>query len=138
MSCNFIIVSGIICRTIFLLQNFIFIPLDIFENITHNKNISNRLEAWLTFFSADSPEKVIELIKQYPDFKAMYEHVYYICLNVERVMDMFSEELRILDRNTVDYMVDQMQNRIDEQKKEIEAQQQEIARLKELLAAKGK
>lgn len=44
----------------------------------------------------------------------------------------------ILDRNTVDYMVDQMQNRIDEQKKEIEAQQQEIARLKELLAAKGK
>ena len=34
--------------------------------------------------------------------------------------------------------VDQMQNRIDEQKKEIEAQQQEIARLKELLAAKGK
>ena len=90
------------------------------------------------FFSADSPEKVIELIKQYPDFKAMYEHVYYICLNVERVMDMFSEELRILDRNTVDYMVDQMQNRIDEQKKEIEAQQQEIARLKELLAAKGK
>mgnify|MGYP000156695071 FL=1 len=68
----------------------------------------------------------------------MYEHVYYICLNVERVMDMFSEELRILDRNTVDYMVDQMQNRIDEQKKEIEAQQQEIARLKELLAAKGK
>ena len=47
----------------------------------------------------------------------MYEHVYYICLNVERVMDMFSEELRILDRNTVDYMVDQMQNRIDEQKK---------------------
>ena len=68
----------------------------------------------------------------------MYENVYYICLNVERVMDMFSEELRILDRNTVDYMVDQMQNRIDEQKKEIEAQQQEIARLKELLAAKGK
>ena len=108
MSCNFIIVNGIICRTIFLLQNFIFIPLDIFENITHNKNISNRLEAWLTFFSADSPEKVIELIKQYPDFKAMYEHVYYICLNVERVMDMFSEELRILDRNTVDYMVDQI------------------------------
>ena len=78
MSCNFIIVNGIICRTIFLLQNFIFIPLDIFENITHNKNISNRLEAWLTFFSADSPEKVIELIKQYPDFKAMYEHVYYL------------------------------------------------------------
>ena len=53
-------------------------------------------------------------------------------------MDMFSEELRILDRNTVDYMVDQMQNRIDEQKKEIEAQHQEIACFKDLLAAKGK
>ena len=67
-------------------------------------------------------------------------------------MDMFSEELRILDRNTVEYMVDQMQNTIDEQKKELAskdlelkskddvlaAQKLEIIQLRELLAAKEK
>lgn len=135
-----------------LLQNFVFIPLDIFKKVMHNKGIKNRLDAWLTFFCADSPEQIIDLITKYPDFKAMYEHVYYICLNVERVMDMFSEELRILDRNTVEYMVDQMQNTIDEQKKELEskdlelkskddelaAQKLEIIQLRELLAAKEK
>ena len=119
-----------------LLQNFVFIPLDIFGEVMHNKDIRNRLDAWLTFFSADSPEKIIELITKYPDFKAMYEHVYYICLNVERVMDMFSEELRILDRNTVEYMVDQMQNTIDEQKKEIAKNQKKIDRQKTELKTK--
>ena len=34
---------------------------------------------------------------------------YRLCQNVERVMEMFSEELRILDRNTVRYMIDEMQ-----------------------------
>lgn len=37
---------------------------------------------------------------------------------------MFSEELAILDRNTVKYMLDEMQNEIDEQKHTIESLQQ--------------
>lgn len=34
-------------------------------------------------------------------------------------MGIFSEELAILDKNTVDYMIDEMQNTIDEQDKTI-------------------
>ena len=34
-----------------LLQNYIFIPLDIFKRKTQNGIISNKLEAWLTFFT---------------------------------------------------------------------------------------
>ena len=34
-------------------------------------------------------------------------------------MGIFSEELKILDRNTVKYMVDEMQETIDEQKKQL-------------------
>lgn len=64
----------------------------------------------------DSPEMIEKLIKEYPDFKAMSQDIYRICSNVERVMEMYSEELRILDRNTVQYMVDQMQ----EQSKQLE------------------
>lgn len=57
----------------------------------------------------------------------MYEDVYRLCENVERVVGMFSEELRILDRNTVQYMIDELQAEIDSQKIEIDNQKTEIA-----------
>ena len=43
----------------------------------------------------------------------MYDNVYELCRNVERVMNMFSKELQILDENTVQYMMDEMQDEID-------------------------
>lgn len=102
-----------------LLQEYLLIPLDIFRKSHQNKGISNRLEAWLTFLSSEEPEKIIELIEAYPDFRAMYQQVYEICQNVERVMEMFSKELREMDRNTVRYMIDEMQNEIDEKKEKL-------------------
>lgn len=61
----------------------------------------------------------------------MYEHVYNMCRNVEDVMGIFSEELKILDRNTVKYMVDEMQETIDEQKKQLKTKQSKIDELQE-------
>ena len=119
-----------------LLQKYVFIPLDIFRGIYHNdsksngKNSANRrwnkTEAWLTFLSTDEPEIIIELISQYPEFKEMYEEIYVMCQNVEKVMEMFSKELIQLDRNTVQYMIDEMQDTIDVQKEELEAKQETI------------
>ena len=119
-----------------LLQKYVFIPLDIFRTIYHNnvksngKNSANRrwnkTEAWLTFLSTDEPEIIIELISQYPEFKEMYEEIYVMCQNVEKVMEMFSKELIQLDRNTVQYMIDEMQDTIDIQKEELEAKQETI------------
>lgn len=110
-----------------MLQEYVMIPLDIFKRCMHNKGITTDLEAWLTFLSEDRPEKIIELITAYPVFKAMYETLYNMCLNTERVMEMFSEELRILDRNTVQYMMDEQQKQVDAQLKQIEAQNQRIS-----------
>ena len=42
-------------------------------------------------------------------------------------MGIFSEELKILDRNTVKYMVDQMQETINEQKAQIAQQKNQLA-----------
>ena len=119
-----------------LLQKYVFIPLDIFRTIYHNnvksngKNSANRrwnkTEAWLTFLSTDEPEIIIELISQYPEFKEMYEEIYVMCQNVEKVMEMFSKELIQLDRNTVQYMIDEMQDTIDVQREELEAKQETI------------
>ena len=119
-----------------LLQKYVFIPLDIFRIIYHNnvksngKNSANRrwnkTEAWLTFLSTDEPEIIIELIRQYPEFKEMYEEIYVMCQNVEKVMEMFSKELIQLDRNTVQYMIDEMQDTIDVQKEKIDTHKEEL------------
>ena len=80
-----------------MLQNFIFIPVDIFLENLHNNGIRDDLDAWLTFLGCDEPDYIIDLIEEYPYFKRLYEDLYTMCLNTERVMDMFSKELQILD-----------------------------------------
>ena len=75
-----------------LLHNYIFIPLDIFRKKHQNEDISTELDAWLTFLF----------------FRDIYRHIYEICQNTEDVMGIFSEALAELDRNTVDYMIDEL------------------------------
>lgn len=45
-------------------------------------------------------------------------------------MGIFSEELKILDRNTVRYMVDEMQDTINEQKEQLKINRNTIETLK--------
>ena len=52
-----------------LLQKYIFIPLDIFKENQQNKDIKNKLDAWLVFLSMDNPEMIVKLIETYPEFK---------------------------------------------------------------------
>lgn len=110
-----------------LLQKYLFIPLDIFKEIQHNKEIiTNKMDAWLTLFIVDDLDTIIKLIEQYPEFKKIYEEAYDICCNMEEVMAMFSRELYELDKNTVQYMIDEMQDTIDEQKDTIDEQKDTI------------
>ena len=109
-----------------LLQKYVFIPLDLFRSNVQNKGIKNKLDAWLAFLSMDDPDMIIQLITEYPEFKAMYQQAYEICRNMEALMGIFSEELKILDRNTVKYMIDQMQETIDEQKAQIAQQKHQL------------
>lgn len=109
-----------------LLQKYLFVPLDIFREIQHNKHIriENQLEAWLAFLCMDEPEAIISIIEKYSDFKAMYEQIYDICRNIEEVMGMFSKELREMDRNTVQLMIDEMQEELNQKKQELEQERQ--------------
>ncbi len=114
-----------------LLQEFYFVSLDIFKKSLHNKGVTKKLEAWLTFLCVDEPDLIVELITSYPEFKPLYENVYQICRNMERVMGIFSEELRILDRNTIHYMIDTMQEEIDAKTVTISEQQGKLDELRE-------
>ena len=135
-----------------LLQEYTFICLDIFNNTIHNegRKIESRLEEWLVFLSQDDPDMIINLLNCNPEFKKIYEEVYTICLNMERMMSMFSKELEILDRNTVKLMVDEMieeytkmteeharkMEALDEVGRQMEAKQEKLKADEEKLKAK--
>ena len=108
-----------------LLQNYVFVPLDLFRKNVQDKGIRNKLDAWLAFLSMDEPDMIIKLIEEYPEFKVMYQQVYEMCRNVEGLMGIFSEELKIMDRNTVKYMVDQMQDELDMERCQRQTAEQE-------------
>lgn len=109
-----------------LLQKYIFIPLDIFRKNVQNNSINSKLEGWLAFLSMDTPSVILELIERYPEFRELYRQIYEICRNVEDVMGLFSKELLEMDRNTVRYMMDEMQEEINRKKKELEESTHEL------------
>ena len=130
-----------------LLQKYLFVTLDNFRSIKHNKSskmiINNRLEAWLAFMCMDEPDDILSIIEKYSDFKEMYEQAYDVCRNIEEVMQMFSKELLELDRNTVKLMIDDMQKEIDCQREQLSQKDEEmlemrkeIQRLQQLLDKK--
>ena len=99
-----------------LLQEYHFIALDIFRKNIYNKGIQDELDAWLVFLSVEEPEQIIELLEKYPKFRTMYEQVYEMCRSMERVMGMFSRELKELDDNTVEFMIDELKEMVDKEK----------------------
>ena len=54
-----------------------------------------------------------ELFRAFPQFIAMYETLYSMDKDMVRAMGFFSKELRIMDENTVRYMIDEMEGSID-------------------------
>ncbi len=116
-----------------LLQKYIYIPLDIFRKNVQNNSINSKLEGWLAFLSMDAPSVILELIEKYPEFRELYGQIYEICRNVEDVMGLFSKELLELDRNTAQYMIDEMQEEIERKKKELEESTHELEERKRQL-----
>lgn len=119
-----------------LLQKYIFIPLDIFRKIFHNKSEFSKLDAWLAFLSMDDPETILSIINSYPEFEPIYRQIFDFCQNIERGIEVFSEELRILDRNTVQYMIDEMQDTINQQAAQLSQINEKLSQKDEQLSQK--
>ena len=114
------------------MQEYTFICLDIFDNIIHNegRKIDGRLEEWLVFLKEDDPNMIIKLLEQNSEFRDIYEEIYNICRNSERMMGMFSKELEILDRNTVKLMIDELDEALGAEREKVKAIKQERETLK--------
>ena len=100
------------------LENITYISLDTFRKKKENEVITP-LDEWLTFFTAETPEEVLNLINRNPDFLPMYEEITEYRKSPEEVISMFSEALKIMDRNTTKYMIDELHEQIESQKQTI-------------------
>ena len=84
------------------------------------------MEAWLYFIGSDRPEHICKVIQSFPKFEEMYRDIEYFRYHPKEAVGMFSEALRIMDENTVKYMIDEQAQRIDEQAQRIDEQAQTI------------
>lgn len=67
-----------------------------------------------------------KLIKEYPWLEQIYREAASLRRNPEEVLGMYSEALRILDRNTVHYMIEEQKKEIEQSKREIEQNKKEL------------
>ncbi len=118
-----------------LLQEYVFVALDIFHQTYHNKVSSkrNKFEAWLTFLSDDDPEEILRLLQEYPEFERLYQEAYEMCRNMENFMRLFSKELEQLDKNTVQYMIDELQEEVNEKTRQLEEEKEKAKAEREKL-----
>lgn len=115
------------------LQNFIYISLDIFRQITHNKPIEpdvpmTELDAWMYFLSSDEPADILRIITEFPFFQHLYQDIVNFRFNPKELISMYSEALRIMDENTVKYMIDELKEALSLKDSEISKMGSEISK----------
>ena len=71
------------------------------------------MEAWLTFLSSDDPERIVQLVNTYPEFLDCYQDIVKFRIHPKELIAMYSEALLILDRNTSQLMIEDMQATIE-------------------------
>ena len=96
-----------------LLQEFYVVALDVFKESKYAKDI-NELNAWLSLLTAQSVDDLAALVSDYPWMETICKDMSEYMYDPEEVITMFSEALRMLDKNTVHYMIDELQKERDE------------------------
>ena len=124
-----------------LLEEFFFISLENFFKIEDNKEDTkglSELEAWMYFIGSDKPEHIRKVIENFPWFAELYEDVAYFRHHPEEAIGMFSEALRKLDENTINFMIDDMRGELEGLKRELANWQKALDDKKQELANRDK
>ena len=132
-----------------LLQEYCLVALDVFRKKPYSENRSEQT-AWLSLLTTETIEDAEKLIAEYPWLEDIYKEIAMLRQKPEEVLHMFSEALKIMDRNTVHYMIEEQQKELEEQleklkeqqkkseeqQKELEEQQKELEEQQRLLSVK--
>jgi hypothetical protein len=129
-----------------LLQEYFLIALDVFRKITYPKSRSEQT-AWLSLLTTEDLEDAGKMIEEYPEYpwiREIYEEIAMLRQRPEEVLGMFSEALKILDQNTVTYMIEELEKElevkaasIEEKNAQLKEKNAEIAELRRQLALQG-
>ena len=118
------------------LSHITYISLDTFNSM--GQNISTELDAWLTFFSRTDAEHIVSLVQKYPKFLEYYKDIAVFRTKPKELVYMFSEALEILDRNTANYMIDELAQKVKVAKEALDSTKSELDSTKsELDSAKS-
>ena len=91
------------------------------DELVSEKMKRDRLK-FLSLFVAETPQEIDRLVEIFPDLESVRRDINEYLERPGEVLSMFSEALRILDRNTAELMVDRMKDEIvdlQEQKDEL-------------------
>ena len=119
-----------------LLQRFYLISLDVFSENKYPMDKNNRVTAWLSLLATRNVDDLTEILAVYPWLEAIYRDMASYLHKPEEVLTMFSDALKILDNNTVQYMIDEMQNTIDDQKAQLSDAHSQLTDMHSQLADK--
>ena len=106
------------------LSHITYISLDTFNSM--GQNIVTELDAWLTFFSCTDGEHIVRLVQEYPKFLEYYKDIAVFRTKPKELIYMFSEALEILDRNTANYMIDELAQEVKSVKEELDSAKSEL------------
>ena len=109
-----------------LLDNITFISLDTFKTVV--QNIDTKRDAWLKFLTEDDPDEIVKFVNKYPEFLPCYHDLIAFRQNPKEMINMFSEALRELDRNTERYMVEELNKEVKALKESMAAEKEAMAK----------
>ena len=112
------------------------ISLDVFSQNKYPMDKNNRVTAWLSLLATRNVDDLTEILAVYPWLEAIYQDMASYLHKPEEVLTMFSDALKILDNNTVQYMIDEMQNTIDDQKAQLSDAHSQLTDMHSQLADK--
>jgi hypothetical protein len=111
-----------------LLEEYCVIGLDVFRKISYPEEKSER-NAWLSLLATEDLSEAERLVEAYPWLEEIYEEMAMLRQNPEEVLWMYSEALKILDENTMKYVVEQQQDKIKQMATEIVQKDAEIVQM---------
>ncbi len=120
-----------------MLQEYCMVALDVFRDLPYPK-IRSEQTAWLSLLAAEKLEEAERLIEEYPWLEEIYQEIAMMRQKPEEVLGMFSDALKILDKNTVHYMIEEQQKEIEEQQKILAEQKGAIAEQEKAIAEQEK
>lgn len=120
------------------LQEFYLVALDVFRKSEYAKSRDpkDRQVGWLSFFCTENAEDAEALCEVYPWLWELYAEMAEFGRKPEELIAMFSEILREMDRNTIRYMVDDLNEKVEQRDEIIAAKNETIAKKDEIIAEK--